>query len=86
MRFGRRNYKIRCYCCDKLLTDYETSLVNLQTGDYEDTCLKCLRGLSIKVKGNPDLLRKNEEKDDFDLPQDDDWFDLNIPDDSEEEE
>jgi predicted transcriptional regulator with HTH domain len=62
MKFGRRNYKIRCYCCDKILSDYERSIKNVQTGDYEDTCLKCLQGLNIRYKGNTTLLKKNEDR------------------------
>lgn len=81
---GKEDSKIRCYCCDNVLTDYETSLVNTKTGEYEDTCLKCLKGLSISVKGNPNLLKRHESLDD-DLPQDDDWFDFEIPEDDEEE-
>lgn len=52
---------MRCFCCDKILSDYERTLKNVQTGDYEDTCLKCLQGLNIKYRGNPNLIKRNEE-------------------------
>lgn len=68
---------MRCCCCDNLLTDYETSIKNQQTGFYEDTCLKCLKGLNIHYKGNRQLLKKRDVwQDPLDLPQDDDFEDF----------
>lgn len=61
MRFGKRSLKIRCECCDKNLSDYESTLRLVSTGDFADTCLKCLKGLSIDVVGKQSLKKKFEE-------------------------
>lgn len=52
---------MHCDCCDKLLSDWETSLRLVSTGDFANTCWKCLEGLNIPVKGNPLLKRKKDE-------------------------
>lgn len=62
---------MHCDCCDKLLTDWECSLRSVSTGDFVNTCSKCLEGLNIPVRGNPTLKRKkdefvDEDQDDFD--------------------
>ena len=60
---------MRCYCCDKNLSDYESTLRSKSTGEYLDTCLKCLQGLEIEYVGNQSLKRKFEE-DPGDLDED----------------
>lgn len=55
---------MRCYCCDKNLSDYESTLRSKSTGEYLDTCLKCLQGLQIEFLGNQALKRKFEEEPD----------------------
>lgn len=52
---------MRCYCCDKELSDYEATLRICSTDEFADTCLKCLQGLSIATKGNGALKRKPDE-------------------------
>lgn len=52
---------MRCYCCDKQLTDYEATLLICSTDEFADTCLKCLEGLGINVKGNSQLKRRHDE-------------------------
>ncbi len=59
---------MKCTCCDKNLSDYESTLRHAETGEFLDTCLKCLKGLGIPTKGRDDLSRKEpieEEKEDF---------------------
>lgn len=42
---------MKCFCCDNFLNRVENSLRNKFTGEYEQTCLKCLDGLGIEVIG-----------------------------------
>jgi hypothetical protein len=46
---------MRCQCCNCALNDYESTLKSVQTGDYLDTCMKCLDGLDIDTIGREDL-------------------------------
>ena len=32
---------MRCYCCDKILSDFESTRKSVMTGDYLDMCNKC---------------------------------------------
>ena len=32
---------MRCYCCDKALSDFESTRKSVATGDYLDMCNKC---------------------------------------------
>lgn len=32
---------MRCYCCDKVLSDFESTRKSVATGDYLDMCNKC---------------------------------------------
>jgi hypothetical protein len=32
---------MRCYCCDKNLSDFESTRKSVTTGDYLDMCNKC---------------------------------------------
>jgi hypothetical protein len=43
---------MHCDCCDKLLTDYEASFKGKISGEYLNTCSKCLEGLGIAYTGN----------------------------------
>lgn len=52
---------MHCSCCDKLLTDYESTLKHAVSGEYLDTCTKCLDGLGIPTRGRPDLKTKKKE-------------------------
>ena len=46
---------MRCDCCQKVLNDYETTLKHAITGEYLNTCTKCLKGLGIPTVGREDL-------------------------------
>ena len=64
---------MHCDCCDKLLSDWESSLRYKSTGDFVNTCWKCLQGLNIEVTGNPLLKRKKDEfvdEDQAEIPDD----------------
>lgn len=63
---------MRCYCCDALLTDYESTLKSVNTNDYLDICLRCLKSVKddIMYKDRVDLL-SSEDVDDLDIYLDD---------------
>lgn len=68
---------MRCSCCDKNLSDYEATLRLVSTGDFADTCLKCLKGLSIDVVGKQSLKKKFEDQpDDEDDYYNEDFTDI----------
>jgi len=46
---------MRCSCCNRALNDFESTLKHAVTGDYLDTCMKCLDGLDIPTQGRKDL-------------------------------
>lgn len=43
---------MRCYCCNRNLSDYEATLRSAASGEYLDTCRKCLQDLNIEVLPN----------------------------------
>jgi hypothetical protein len=51
---------MRCSCCNKRLTDYESTLKHAETGHYLDTCMDCLSEIAydapMVVKDRKDLL------------------------------
>lgn len=51
---------MRCVCCDKKLSDYESTLKHAVTGGYLDTCLGCLSEIAqdvpMPVKSRKDLV------------------------------
>lgn len=56
---------MRCYCCNRALSDYESTLKSVNTGDFLDTCLQCLQDLDIQFVGNNK--NSNEVNEDFEL-------------------
>jgi hypothetical protein len=46
---------MRCVCCNRNLSDYESTLRHAKTGEFLDTCRKCLADIPIPVKGRRDL-------------------------------
>lgn len=58
---------MRCYCCGRALNDYESTLKSAQSGEYLDTCMKCLDGLDIETVGRDDLAMFEEPTDDGDF-------------------
>ena len=51
---------MRCSCCNKRLSDYESTLKHAETGAYLDTCLDCLSEIAhdvpMPVKARKDLI------------------------------
>ena len=60
---------MRCCCCNKNLSNYESTLKSASTGDYLDMCRKCLDGLNIKT------LKNNHEPDEA-PPSDENYWDF----------
>lgn len=56
---------MRCCCCDKNLSDWESTARHAETGLFLDTCKKCLEETDIPVFGRKDLDPNYEEEDDF---------------------
>ena len=54
---------MRCYCCDKILSDFESTRKSVMTGNYLDMCNKCYS--TIK-----DELHSEERYDLFDGDED----------------
>ena len=63
---------MRCDCCNKNLNDYESTLRHAVTGQYLNTCRKCLDGLGIPAMGNTDFEPTASIEDDPDFS---DWSD-----------
>jgi hypothetical protein len=87
---------MRCDCCNRALSDYECSLKSVATDAYMNTCVKCLMGLQISVKGNGMLKKKLDEQeaaydewnefDDYDVELQDVCIDYTLTQDDENEE
>lgn len=58
---------MRCYCCNKNLSDFESSIKSLATGDYLDMCTKCLDVAQIPYKGKTNLEKIPPKEEDDDL-------------------
>lgn len=46
---------MKCSCCNRFLSDYESTLRHAITLEFLDTCNKCLEDLNIPAIGRPDL-------------------------------
>lgn len=67
---------MRCDCCNRNLSDYESTLRHAVTNEFTNTCLKCLDGLEIPTRGRPDLstTMEIEDEDDSLFEEDNDDF------------
>jgi hypothetical protein len=43
---------VRCYSCNRNLSDFESTLRSATTGEYLDMCKKCLQDLNIPTLKN----------------------------------
>jgi hypothetical protein len=59
---------MRCYCCNNLLTDYEATIKSVNTNNFLDMCLNCLKTVKddILYKDRIDLL-SSSDIDDLDI-------------------
>lgn len=46
---------MRCQCCNKNLSDYESTLRRVDNHSFLDICLKCLEDIPIEYYGRDDL-------------------------------
>jgi hypothetical protein len=55
---------MRCYCCNKALSDYEATRKSVTTGDFLDMCNKCYSTISGDVLAleRTDLKHDDEEE------------------------
>ena len=67
---------MRCYCCNNLLTDYESTIKSANTNEFLDMCLKCLKTVKEDVlyRDRIDLLSSNDI-DDLDYIDIDNYLD-----------
>jgi len=54
---------MRCYCCDKILSDFESTRKSVMTGDYLDMCNKCYATIKDELHSEEryDLFDGDEE-------------------------
>ena len=68
---------MRCSCCNKRLSDYETTLKHAETGQYLDTCLDCLSDIAhqvpMPVKARKDLIPDMDIHEDVDELTEDEY-------------
>ena len=55
---------MRCYCCDKILSDFESTRKSVNTGDYLDMCNKCYSTIKddLHAEERYDLFDGDEEE------------------------
>ncbi len=55
---------MRCYCCDKSLSDFESTRKSVTTGDYLDMCNKCYATIKedLHAEERYDLFDGDEEE------------------------
>ena len=46
---------MRCTCCNRNLSDYESTLRRADNNEFVDICLKCLKDIPIATVGREDL-------------------------------
>ena len=58
---------MRCSCCNRNLSDYESTRKSKSTGDYLDMCNKCFGTVSddFDIIVNPDMSELDEEDDSY---------------------
>lgn len=60
----------RCSCCNKKLNTYELTAKHAVSGEYLDTCMKCLDGLGIPINGREDLNMFDKPEEEFEEEED----------------
>ena len=54
---------MRCYCCNKALSDYEATRKSVTTGNFLDMCNKCYGSISGDVLAMERTDLRHEEDD-----------------------
>ena len=63
---------MKCYCCNRLLNDFESTRKSKTTGEYLDMCNKCYTTIAPVVK-----TESNDNFEPFEIPDDEAEFDEN---------
>lgn len=55
---------MRCYCCNKILSDFEATRKSVTTGEYLDMCNKCYATIKdeLHAEERHDLYDGDEDK------------------------
>ena len=53
---------MRCCCCDRNLSDWESTAKNVMTGEYLDMCTTCLKDTGIQVEGRKELSDQDDHE------------------------
>jgi hypothetical protein len=56
---------MRCYCCNKILSDFEATRKSIKTNEYLDMCNKCYNTISedLLTYERSDLYDEHEDSD-----------------------
>jgi hypothetical protein len=66
---------MRCYCCNKALSDYEATRKSVSTGNFLDMCNKCYGSISGEVLALERTdLRHEDEEEEFHNVEKEDYF------------
>ena len=67
---------MRCYCCNKALSDYEATRKSVTTGNFLDMCNKCYGSVSgdILAMERTDLRHEDVDDEEFHDMKNDDYF------------
>lgn len=66
---------MRCYCCNKALSDYEATRRSVTTGNFLDMCNKCYSSVSGEILAMERVdLRHEDEDEEFHDMKNDDYF------------
>lgn len=59
---------MRCYCCNRALSDYEATRRSVTTGNFLDMCNKCYASISSEVLSyeRQDLRHEDEDETNYD--------------------
>lgn len=66
---------MRCYCCNKLLSDYEATLRHPDTMEFLDTCKTCLKDIPVTPIESSTIPDDENELVDVDMYELDNDFD-----------
>ena len=65
---------MRCVICDVLLSDFESTRKHADTGEYLDTCSKCMSYTKIPTIDNFDLADSEDLANLESTHDDQDWY------------
>ena len=65
---------MRCYCCNKALSDYEATRKSVTTGNFLDMCNKCYGAISSDVLSIERTDLRHEDEDEFHDVKKEDYF------------